>query len=391
MNNKINLILISMMILSACQINPPVTQTKQETKVINNVLTPAVSNSTIISPVNQSNNTQDEELIKQIINSSPEYFPENDSSLDATVPNNGGVVFATVPNNGGVVFATVPNNGGVVFMSDPDTTEGFATKSLVDRVIDKVAETQPLRTIVKNKIKEKVKNIVKPIIKEITKPEKQYKISFNKDKTQAEVTIITTTIKEVSLESSLKPLKKNIKEESISKAILVKENGSWKLSQVSPSTTKLNNTQSKIKVESIKITINSKNNINKTTELDLEGFKNKTRLISLNKGDTITLEAKITNGNSIQENPLEVYARFSNTKTRIPMFDDGGGESILDDEKQISGDSIKNDDVYTVNLLLNNKKGVSHLVLEIRNPLTDNIQNVDNFNYITKSIPILIN
>lgn len=381
--NKINTLITSMIILSACHVNAPNSnknnniQVNQSNKISKNVITPAAVSSTVANQIPQINTTQDEEIIKQIINNNIEYFPEdieNDDSLEATVP-----------NNGGVVFATVPNNGGVVFMSDPDSTEGFTTKALIDRIIEKA----PLRTVIKNKLKEKVKNVVTSVVKRIGKSEKQYKITFNKDKTEAEVTIIRTILKEIILNRAINPLSQKFKEESITKSIFVKENGSWKLSQVSPSTTKLNNSQSKIKIESIKLTIHSNNNT-KTTELDLDGFKNKTRLINITKDDLVTIEAKVSNGDLNQDNPLQVYARFAKNKTRIPMFDDGGSESILENESQISGDSVKNDDVYTVNLLLNNKKGVNHLILDVRNPLYDNSKSVDNFNYISKSIPILI-
>lgn len=388
---KLSSIIISLMILSACEIKVPVIQNSspQPNKVENTVITPVTSNSNNTSvKIPQSSSVQDEEIIKKVLEGNSEYFPENigqDDSLEATVPNNGGVVFATVPNNGGVVFATVPNNGGVVFMGDPESTNTFGTKALIGK---------PLIKTIKENLKNKIKDTVSTIVKNTQeKPNKEYRITFNSDKTEAEVTVVTNKIKEVSVNRILNPLKQNFKEQTISKAKLIKEDGTWRLSQVAPAVSKLDNKQSKIKIESLKLIINSSvDGVNsKTTELDLEGFKNKSRLISISKDDLITIEAKISNGDLNQDNPLEVYTRFSGSKARIPMYDDGSSENIIENnDKQVSGDAIKNDDVYTVNVLLNNKKGINHIIIDVRNPLSNNAKNIDSFNYISKSIPILI-
>ena len=392
--------LISLLIiLFSCQ-SPPLTKqndsliisknTDLKVNPVNNpIIIPALDRSSqpISSPkITVTQTTNDEEVIKQLIISNPDYFPTNINSDDEALE-------ATVPNNGGVVFATVPNNGGVVFLADKESSlDSFGTKAILDRIID--------RSVIKNRVKEQIKakiteSIAIVVRKTIGEPKKDFKIIFNSQKTQADVTITTTFIREVLLNRKVNPLVKKFKEESIVSSVFIKEDGNWKLNQISPIDSKTIETENKIKIESVKITITSNNSTSKeqikTTELDINNLKNKMKLLSLSKGDIITIETKINSGDTSIDLPLQVFARLSATKTRIPLYDDGGLDLLAEgEEKQISGDSIKNDDIYTANIALNNKKGVNYLIIDILNPLTDNNKSVDNFNYISKSIPIII-
>lgn len=378
------------LVISACQ-SPPINQKGSPIPLTNlnkyQSSTPVIENATVnsavikesIIPNIQDNKTDlDAEIIKQLIINNTEFFPENLNNDDA--------LEATVPNNGGVVFATVPNNGGVVFMADNENTESFATKAIFDK------------SNLRNKLREQVKQNIKKAIDQVKKktigePKKQFKINFSVNRTQADVEMITTYNREVTLTRNIGAALKNFKEESIVKSVFLKEDGIWKLSQISPIDTKTTDNDSKIKIESIKLTIHSedKNGNIKATDLDIDGLKNKTKLITLTKGDIITLEAKITNGDLSQDMPLQVFTRLANAKVKIPLYDDGGTENIIDSEvKQLSGDSIKNDDIYTTNIVLNNKRGVNYLIIDVMKPLSEDKKSVDNFNYISKSIPIVI-
>lgn len=380
------------LVLSACQ-SPPINQKGSSIPLTNLNQAPGTQssdkakvnsavvkvNDPIIPNIQDSKTDIDAEIIKQLIINNTEFFPENINKDDDALE-------ATVPNNGGVVFATVPNNGGVVFMADNENTESFATKAVSDK--------NNLRNKLKEQIKQNIKKAIDKVKKKtIGEPKREFKINFTSNRTQADVEIITTYNREVTLNRNIGSALKNFKEESIVKSVFLKEDGIWKLNQISPIDTKTTDNDSKIKIESIKLTINSedKNGNIKSTDLDINGLKNKTKLITLKKGDIITLEAKISNGDLRQDMPLQVFARLANAKVKIPLYDDGGIENLIESEvKQSSGDSIKNDDIYTTNIVLNNKKGVNYLVIDVMKPLSEDKKSVDNFNYISKSIPIVI-
>ncbi len=400
--NKLNKIknstLVSLIILVGCQspqqqISNTVSVPKISPSISNNTIlasTTITSNQVSVSPTPTKTTIQqeskeknnDEEIIKQMILSNPDYFPENINTDDDGLE-------ATVPNNGGVVFATVPNNGGVVFLADNQDSESFGTKAIIDKLVEK-------NTLIKNRIKEQIREKINESISRVTRknigvPKKDFKITFNSDKTQADVTLITTFTREVTLNRKINPVIKRFKEESVINSVFIREDNVWKLNQISPIDSKTIQQNIKIKIESIKIIVHSDKNNIKTTELEINNLKNKAKLLNLAKGDIVTIEAKVVSSDSTLDVPLQVFARLSSTKTRIPLYDDGSSDILADAEtKKVSGDSIKNDDIYTTNIFLNSKKGVNYLIIDVLNPLSDSQKSIDNFNYITKSIPIVI-
>lgn len=381
----------------------------------------AVSSASVIPNINlvSPQEVKDEEEIKSIIEKELDlsfFNTDDDDSLEATVP-----------NNGGVVFATVPNNGGVVFFTDSDTTSlnTFSTKAILNNqttVIKNNLETvKTIREEVKENIKETIKEVRKKrprltdIIpakwgkKIIGKPKKEVKIEFNKEKTQANVIVTSTSDIEMRLERANNPLVKKLQEILNVNAVFVKDGKAWKLSKVSKPESINAKNEVKIEIASVKMNILSKDKTSKIVNINLKDLQSKEEFLTLENGDIITLEVKAINTDPNSDDNLNVFAKLSNAKVRIPLSDDGSQNSISkeksesstnkdfktssdNDKKETtrkkSGDLVKDDDIYTANIGIKAKKGTNYLVITA---VTDgSFENSSNFLSISKSIPFNI-
>ena len=368
-----------------------------------------IPNISLVSP----QQIKDEEEIKTIIEKEIDLSflnTDDDDSLQATVPNNGGVVFATVPNNGGVVFFTD---------SDPTTLSTFSTKAILN---NQTTVVKTIREEVKETIKENVKEKVKEVKakrprlidiipekwgkKVIGKPKKEVKFEFNKENTQANVTVTSTSDIEMRLENKTNPLAKKLQEILKVTAIFIKEGKSWKLSKVSKPESVDAKNEAKIEITSVKMTIVSKDKTSKVINVNLRDLQSKDEFPTLENGDIVTLEVKAINTDSNSDDNLNVFAKLSNAKVRIPLSDDGSQNSISKEKsdtkessnktssdkketnKKKSGDLVKDDDIYTANIGIKANKGTNYLVITA---VTDgSFESSSNFLSISKSIPFNI-
>jgi hypothetical protein len=377
-----------------------------------------VSSASVIPNINLVSPQQikDEEEIKSIIEKEIDlsfFNTDDDDSLEATVPNNGGVVFATVPNNGGVVFFTD---------SDPTTLSTFSTKAILN---NQTTIVKNIREEVKENIKENVKETIKEVRKKrprltdiipakwgkkiIGKPKKEVKIEFNKENTQANVTVTSTSDIEMRLEKANNPLVKKLQEILKVTAVFVKEGKAWKLSKVSKPESVDAKNEAKIEIASVKMTVVSKDKTSKIINVNLKDLQSKDEFPTLENGDIVTLEVKAINTDPNSDDNLNVFAKLSNAKVRIPLSDDGSQNSLSkekserstnkdfktssdNDKKETSrkksGDLVKDDDIYTANIGIKAKKGTNYLVITA---VTDgSFESASNFLSISKSIPFNI-
>ncbi|MBC7473380.1 MAG: hypothetical protein H7263_03750 [Candidatus Sericytochromatia bacterium] len=324
----------------------------------------------------------DEQTINDIIKNSPDFFPINLQKEESQ---------ATVPNNGGVVFATVPNNGGVVFVADSENNS-FTTKALIDNLNPTLRDNLLASNIIRNIKQKVVKKVLSRVIKNtIGETQRKVTVKFNKDKTKADVIIKLIYEKELINRDTLKVIK-TIKENSVINSVFVKKDSEWSLEQISPIDLQTENKDSGVNLESIKLTIHPKDGSElKIYDLDLDGLKNKDNLLEINRGDIITLEAKLNNKDI--EQGLQVFVKFSDKKTHIPLYDDGSQDIVVEnstDKSEVSGDKVKNDQTYTSNIVIKEKAGVNYLTINVDKSASEK-DDLNNFSSISKSIAFKIN
>lgn len=314
----------------------------------------------------------DEKSILDLINTNADIFPQESNAEEQ-------VNQATVLNNGGVVFATVLNNGGVVFATD---NSDFTTKAILPEtpIKDKIVNT------IKTKIKEKKPLPSNWIKKLVEKPTRNVKITFNSDKTLADVAITTKSVKELSKFDSSNIVKK-ISEKSVINSFFVKDGKSWRFDKVSPIHTE--SESNTLEMESVKFTVSSKNKYgeiqSKIFEIDLSALKEKNDILNFSKGDIVTVEVKASNRDSNATTPISVFARLG-LAAKIPLFDDGSQEIISNNQK--SGDKIEGDDIYTTNMYIKNKLGFNYITITAVSG--DSFDKDKNYLSISKSIPLNI-
>lgn len=314
----------------------------------------------------------DEKTILDLINTNTDVFPQESNAEEQ-------VNQATVLNNGGVVFATVLNNGGVVFATD---NSDFTTKAILPEttIKDRIINT------IKTKIKEKKPLPANWIKKLVEKPKRDVKITFNTDKTIADVAITTKISKELSNFDASNIVKK-IKENSVVNAIFVKDNKSWKFDKIAP--IKTESEANTLEIASVKFTISSKNKYGETQskifDIDLSALKEKNDILNLSKGDIVTVEVNAYNKDKEASTPVNVFARLG-LNGKIPLFDDGNQEIISNNQK--SGDKIDSDDIYTTNMYIKNKLGFNYITITAVSG--DSFDKDKNYLSISKSIPLNI-
>jgi hypothetical protein len=350
-------------------------------------------NSATTTPISTTNNItiNDEQAIRDALSNNPELFP-----LDVNGDEEENQ--ATVPNNGGVVFATVPNNGGVVFVAESEKS-GFNTKATGPNDLrpkpDDSSGNVTVSDAVRNKAKNRL-NRLKDLVpanwskKLIGEPKRTVDINFDSRRTKAEVKVKTEYERELLFRKDNSELKKRIKEKSEIKAIFIKQNNKWEIEQISPTDLEIDNVKANLSLESVSINVTDKDKT-QTTTLDLSSFKNKNSLISLTKGDILTIEVKATNKDETFDPPIHVFVRIPDTKQRVPLFDDGSQSDLqpLVEGLQVSGDKIMDDDIYSANIAIKPKSGINHLTIDlVAGGSFDN--NANSYNSISKSIPIII-
>ncbi len=374
--------------LTSCQINTPINNkpiNKQHSTSIPNI-TQVVASSSVnphtISAEPVAKIDDDEQTINDIIKNSPDFFPGNLHKEESQ---------ATVPNNGGVVFATVPNNGGVVFVADSENNS-FATKALIDNVNPALRDNLLANNIIRN-IKQKViKKVLSRVIKKtIGEPQRKVTVKFNKNKTKADVMIKLIYEKELINRDTLKIIK-TIKENSVINSVFIKKDSGWSLEQISPIDLQAEDKDSGVSLDSVKLTIHPKDGSElKTLDLELNGLKNKDNLLEINRGDIITLEAKLNNKDV--EQGLQVFVKFADKKIHIPLYDDGSQDIVVEnstDKSEVSGDKVKSDQIYTGNIVIKERVGVNYLTINVDKSASEK-DDLNNFSSISKSIAFKIN